>query len=85
MKNEDSLTPLSIGQRIHQEIERQQCDVSWLAHEIGCCRTNIYKICGRSSVDTNTLIRLSLALHHNFLEEISNFVETKLNEDNEEK
>jgi DNA-binding Xre family transcriptional regulator len=41
-----------------------------LAEAIGCCRTNVYKIYQRKSIDTEQLIRISKALDFNFIKEV---------------
>jgi len=69
---------IHVGQMIREEIARQDRDMAALAQEIGCCRTNIYKICSRTSVDTDTLIRLSVALGHNFLGELAAEVDARI-------
>lgn len=70
---------MHIGKKIHEEMVRQEFDVSDIAREIGCCRTNIYKIFARESINTDMLIRLSIALNHNFLSDIAIEVEGLLN------
>lgn len=57
---------IHIGKIIEEEFYRQGRSVSWLAEKLCCDRTNVYKIFKRESIDTALLIRISLALEHNF-------------------
>lgn len=61
----------AIGQRIKQELERQERSVTWLARKLSCHRTNIYNIFLRENIDLKLLIRISHILHHNFLKDLS--------------
>ena len=65
--------PLHIGRMVRYRFEQlpRTCTVTWLARELNCDRTNIYKIFSRSTLDTDLLIRLSRVLHYDFFEEIS--------------
>ena len=58
----------SIGQLIKQELKRQECSVTWFAQKLSCHRTNIYDIFKRQSIDTEMLLRISEALHHDFFQ-----------------
>ena len=55
-----------IGKLIKQEMERQDRKPTWLAKKISCDRTNVYHIYRQKSLNTDTIARISLALHHNF-------------------
>lgn len=57
-----------IGRLIENELRRQQKSVVWLSKELNCNRTNIYKIFGRQSVDTELLLKISNALNCNFFD-----------------
>lgn len=57
---------MHIGQLIKQEMESQGHTVVWLARQMSYSRTNIYKIFDKSSIDTNTLMRISLVLGVDF-------------------
>ena len=43
----------------------------WLAEQIPCERTNIYKIFRRGSIDTKLLKRISVILEHDFFKGLS--------------
>lgn len=42
-----------------------------LAERIGCSRTNIYKILKKTTIETDTLMRISLALKCDFFKKLS--------------
>lgn len=58
--------PIFIGKIIEEELRRQERTVTWLSRKIHCDRRNIYDIFSRTSIDTDLLYRLSLALHKDF-------------------
>ncbi|MBQ9733488.1 MAG: XRE family transcriptional regulator [Bacteroidaceae bacterium] len=60
---------LHIGQRIKEELERQERTVSWFARKLYCDRSNVYKIFRRSTIDTELLLRISLILNYDFFGE----------------
>ncbi|MCM1137721.1 MAG: XRE family transcriptional regulator [Muribaculum sp.] len=62
------MATINIGKLIEDELRTQQKSVVWLSNEIGCNRTNIYKIFNRRSIDTELLFRISKALQRNFFE-----------------
>lgn len=55
-----------IGHSIKAWMGCVELTASWLARHLACDRTNIYKLFHRRSVDSNTLMKVSLALHHDF-------------------
>lgn len=57
---------MHIGQLIKQEMDKQGKTVSWLARELSYCRTNVYKIYDKKSIDTDLLLRISILLKHDF-------------------
>lgn len=60
------MNDIFIGRLIENELRRQQKSVVWLARQLECNRTNIYKIFDRQSIDSELLLRISRALSHNF-------------------
>ncbi len=64
--------PVHIGKIIEEELRRQKRTVTWLSRKIHCDRRNIYDIFSRPNIDTNLLMRLSLALHTDFFSYYSN-------------
>lgn len=64
-----------IGKLIQEELERQERSASWLARKLYCDRTNVYKIFKRSTIDTDLLLRVSIALGRDFFSEYVKLVE----------
>ena len=60
-----------IGELIKEELKRQERSVSWFARQLCCDRSNVYRILQKSSIDTSTLVRISIILHHNFFEDLA--------------
>lgn len=67
-----------IGEEIKKVVKERKVTVSWLARELGCHRTNIYRIFDAASVDTDILLRLSMILKFNFFSLYSDVVTQKL-------
>ena len=57
---------MHIGEAIRKELEKQERTVVWLAEQIPCHRTNVYRIFEKDSIDTRTLMRISDILQHDF-------------------
>lgn len=62
---------ISIGQRIKEELDRQERTVSWLARKLNRDRTAVYRIIRNNSIDTAMLANISRILHHNFFTDLS--------------
>lgn len=62
---------IDIGEKIKEELERQERSVSWLAQKLGCHRTVVYRLLGRNSIDTALLRKISSILGHDFFEDYS--------------
>ncbi len=62
------MAAIFIGKIIRDELKAQRKSVVWLSNELGCNRTNVYKIFNRKSVDAELLLRISKALQRNFFE-----------------
>lgn len=56
-----------IGKMIQEELGRQGRTVVWLAKEIYCEKSNVYKLFKRKSIDFEQLLKISEVLNHNFL------------------
>lgn len=67
-----------IGEEIKKVVKERNVTVSWLARELGCHRTNIYRIFDAASVDTDILLRLSMILKFDFFSLYSDVVTQKL-------
>ena len=55
-----------IGHCIFDKLHEQGKTTVWLAQQIGCHRTNVYKLYDKMSIDTSVLFRISRALDFNF-------------------
>lgn len=66
---EDCGIKVHIGSLIGTELRRQRRPAAWLAQQICCDRTNVYKILRKGSIDTELLCRISVALEHDFFAE----------------
>lgn len=62
---------VNIGQNIKDELQRQERTVSWLARKLNCNRAAVYRIFSKNSIDTALLAQISLLLHRNFFQELS--------------
>ncbi|MDE7351340.1 MAG: XRE family transcriptional regulator [Muribaculaceae bacterium] len=58
--------PIFIGKIIEEELRRQERTVTWLSRKIHCDRSNVYDIFSRSSIDTDLLYKISVALNKDF-------------------
>lgn len=67
-----------IGEEIKKVVKERKVTVSWLARELGCHRTNIYRIFDAASVDTDILLRLSMILKFDFFSLYSDVLTQKL-------
>ena len=56
-----------VGTMIQEELRNQGRTVNWLASQIYCEKSNIYKLFRRKSIDLEQLMRISDVLNHNFL------------------
>jgi len=59
---------MHIGRLIKKQMETQGKTTSWLARELSYCRTNVYKIYDKKSIDTDLLLRISSLLKYDFFE-----------------
>jgi hypothetical protein len=57
---------MNIGEIIKKELEMQERSAAWLARKINCNRQNVYDIFKRPTIDTELLMRISVALNRNF-------------------
>ena len=61
---------LHIGHIVKSVFDKSGLSVAEFARRIHCERTNVYKIFNRQSIDVETLVKISEALEHNFLEDV---------------
>ena len=60
-----------IGQKIREVMREKQFTATLLAEKIHTTRTNMHKIMRKSNLDIELLIRISVALEHDFFADIS--------------
>ena len=60
------INALVTGERIKQELKKQGKTSVWLAEQLGCHRTNIYKVYERATIDTGLLSHISKLLSFDF-------------------
>ena len=59
---------IHIGQCIKEQLKKDHRSVGWLSREIGCTRNHVYKIFNKPSLDSDLLLRISLAMNFNFFQ-----------------
>ena len=62
-----TMKDIHVGNMIKKELKKQSRSVKWLAKEIYCEKSNIYKMFNRKSIDLGQLMLISNVLQHNFL------------------
>ena len=62
---------MHIGHLIQQKVSEKGMTVVAFARKLSCTRVNAYKLFSRSSIDTETLMRISLILDFDFFKEFS--------------
>lgn len=73
-----SKTSIVIGEFIKRELKKQGKTSVWLAGELGCHRTNVYKIYDRSTIDSGMLFHISQLLKVDFFKLYSDALKKKL-------
>lgn len=56
----------SIGSLIRRRLDEKGYSVVWLARQLACSRTNVYKIFEKPHIDTDMLARISTVLDYDF-------------------
>ncbi|MBQ3688233.1 MAG: XRE family transcriptional regulator [Bacteroidales bacterium] len=72
--------PNTIGEKIKAVVKEQGRSVSWLAGQLNCHRVNIYDIYERQNIDTELLLRISVALRYNFFAFYTEIFQGKVND-----
>ena len=68
---------INIGERIKDELDRQERTISWLARKLNRNRAAVYRLLKKNSIDTNVLSQISLLLGRDFFKELSREVSDK--------
>lgn len=66
---------MHVGKQIRRVMEEKDHSVKWLAEQLCCDRTNIYKIYKKPNIDTDLLQIICSILHYNFFIDISNEID----------
>ena len=65
-----TLQHLRIGESIHQELKDQGRSVTWLATQLGMERSSLYYTFKQNIIALDFLIRISILLDHNFVQDV---------------
>lgn len=71
----NKLECVHIGQKIRKELYCHKHSIVWFAEQLGCSRTNVYKIFSNAYINTYLLFKISKILHYNFFQCYSDFFE----------
>lgn len=63
---------MHVGHIIEDVFWKSGMTITQFAKLIACSRSNVYSIFERSDISLELLIKISVALKHNFLEDVSN-------------
>lgn len=79
MQLQSAKPEIHVGEMVRKVFEaKPRCfTVVRLARMLNCDRSNVYDIFNRVSMDTSMLLRLSVALRHDFFAEISGEINRK--------
>lgn len=72
---------LPIGLRIRKEVIRQGIPLGLFADMISVSRPNVYSIFARKVIDSDLLGRISIALNHNFFDDLADDIRDRLGND----
>ena len=72
---------IHIGEEIRKKVEEKGVAIVWLSKELGCHRTNIYRIFEKPTIDTGVLYRLSIILNFDFFQFYSDNVKERMKDD----
>lgn len=59
---------IHIGKIIRAQLKADKRSISWLAQEIGCTRSHLYKMFRKPSIDNKLLLDISIAMSFNFFQ-----------------
>ena len=72
--SDHSKLPPHIGHIVRQTLKSQGRTVTWLAQQLPCDRSNVYKIFAKRTLDTELLLTLSKVLGVDFFQIYSSFL-----------
>lgn len=59
---------MHIGRCIKAQLEAQGHTTVWLARQLGCHRSNLYKLYDKHTIDTGTLLRICRIMDYDFFQ-----------------
>lgn len=62
---------VNIGNKIKEELIREDRSVSWLARKLNRNRAAVYRILCKNSIDTGLLLEISRLLNYDFFKDYS--------------
>ena len=68
---------IHIGSLIRHRLDEKGYSVVWLARQLACIRTNVYKIFEKAHIDTDMLARISTVLDYDFFILLSKSIRSK--------
>ncbi|MCM1450164.1 MAG: hypothetical protein NC082_07460 [Clostridiales bacterium] len=68
---------IPIGQLIKEELQAQERTVTWFARKLHLDRSNVYRLFQKNSIDTGLLSRISMILHRDFFQVLSNDIKNR--------
>ncbi|MDR2962221.1 MAG: XRE family transcriptional regulator [Bacteroidales bacterium] len=69
---------IPIGTIIQEQLHNRERSAAWLAKKLHCDASNFSKKLKKNSIDTELLMRISLALEYNFFAPYFDAVKTEL-------
>lgn len=66
-----SMKTIDSGAILKSYVDSHGISPKWLALQLNCHRTNLYKIFKKQHLDTFTILKFSEVLEHNFFEDIA--------------
>ena len=71
---------MHIGSLIRQKVDEKGITIVRFADQLACTRANVYKIFSKKSIDTDTLLRISMILEFDFFEIYSQHYQSTVSE-----
>lgn len=62
---------IHVGNMIKQVVEEQGRSIAWIARNLHCHRSNVYKIFEKADLNSDLIFRLSQILQHDFFADLS--------------
>jgi plasmid maintenance system antidote protein VapI len=69
---------IHIGKLIQAKMEAEGRSVTWLAKQLHCYRSNVYKIYQKQTIDMDLLLRISKILKTDFFNYYSDILHTDI-------